>query len=380
MPEPAAFMCYVRFNDQHDDGWLTRFRARLNAEVRAQTGHDFAIFQDRNDISWGQNWQQRIDKALDTVTLLLVIITPSLFRSAPCRAEVEKFLERERALDREDLILPVYYIGSPEMDDPGLRETDDIAKVLASRQLADWRELRLKPMTSPPVRKAIVQLASQMKNTLWQPHAGSEGQAGGTDRGTQRTELPTQISRNQLELDERFVLRLAVTDSERVHLENLHVGSNLDYERNPSVQAELRHLRGLGLIRAKRYIGEMPEHFNLSEWVELTDQGNEYLRRMARTELPTQISRNQLELDERFVLRLAVTDSERVHLENLHVGSNLDYERNPSVQAELRHLRGLGLIRAKRYIGEMPEHFNLSEWVELTDQGNEYLRRTSEQD
>src|SRR5215469_7369003 len=105
--EPAAFMSYVRFNDQHDDGQLTVFRERLSTEVRAQTGEEFAIFQDRNDIAWGQNWQQRIDEALDAVTLLLVIITPSLFRSLACRSEIQRFRERERQLGREDLILPV---------------------------------------------------------------------------------------------------------------------------------------------------------------------------------------------------------------------------------------------------------------------------------
>ena len=71
-------------------GSFSQFRERLAAEVRAQTGQEFAIFQDRNDIAWGQNWQQRIDEALDAVTLLLVIITPSLFRSPPCRAEVDQ--------------------------------------------------------------------------------------------------------------------------------------------------------------------------------------------------------------------------------------------------------------------------------------------------
>jgi hypothetical protein len=45
------------------------------------------------------------------VTLLLVIITPSLFGSPPCRAEVARFLDRERVLGRGDLILPVYYIS-----------------------------------------------------------------------------------------------------------------------------------------------------------------------------------------------------------------------------------------------------------------------------
>ena len=32
------FMSYARFNDEHDDGQLSRFRERLAAEMRAQTG------------------------------------------------------------------------------------------------------------------------------------------------------------------------------------------------------------------------------------------------------------------------------------------------------------------------------------------------------
>ena len=206
---PAAFMSYVRFNDQHDDGQLSQFRERLAAEVRAQTGEDFAIFQDRNDISWGQNWQQRIDEALDAVTLLLVVITPSLFRSPPCRAEVARFLDRERVLGRADLILPLYYISAREMDDPGLREADDLATVLASRQLVDWRELRFESFTSPLVRKTIAQLASRMRDTFWQPHAvlaarpaggrqagspaGSAEQASRTGGDTAKTEPPTHV-------------------------------------------------------------------------------------------------------------------------------------------------------------------------------------------
>lgn len=206
---PAAFMSYVRFNDQHDDGQLSQFRERLAAEVRAQTGQEFAIFQDRNDIAWGQNWQQRIDETLDAVTLLLVIITPSLFRSPPCRAEFKRFLNREQALGREDLILPVYYIGAREMDDPALRESDEMAEVLASRQFVDWRELRFEAFTSPVVRKSFAQLATRMRDTFWTSPAapvrlervsvvpgsstGTGDRAGGTSRVTAKTEPPTLI-------------------------------------------------------------------------------------------------------------------------------------------------------------------------------------------
>jgi hypothetical protein len=99
---------------------------------------------------------------------------------------------------------------------------------------------------------------------------------------------PAAVSRtsdaqeNQMgRLDDRVLLRMIVSDPERAHLENLRAGSNLDCQRNPSLQAQLRHLRDLRFIRSKRNIGDMPERFNLSEWVELTDEGNEYLRRMA---------------------------------------------------------------------------------------------------
>jgi parallel beta-helix repeat protein len=207
--DPAAFMSYVRFNDEHDDGQLSAFRERLSTEVRAQTGEEFPIFQDRNDVAWGQSWQQRIDEALDAVTLLLVIITPGLFRSPACRAEVTRFLERERALGRQDLILPVYYISAREMDDPGLREADELARVLAGRQFADWRELRFEAFTSPVVRKAIAALAARMRDAFWLPPAAAAAQparagqtasspaqakqAGVTARVVAKTEPPTHV-------------------------------------------------------------------------------------------------------------------------------------------------------------------------------------------
>jgi F-box protein 11 len=202
-------MSYVRFEDEHDDGQITGFRERLAAEVRVQTGEQFAIFQDRSDIAWGQNWQQRIESALDAVTLLLVIITPGFFRSSACRAEVRRFLDRERELGREDLILPVYYVSARELDDPGLRAADELARVLASRQYADWRELRFEPFTSPVARRAIAQLAARMRDTFWQPADGAPTRpapeqttgslartaerAGTSERVTAKTEPPTHV-------------------------------------------------------------------------------------------------------------------------------------------------------------------------------------------
>jgi hypothetical protein len=45
-PVPAAFMSYVRRDDQHEYRRLTEFRERLSGEVGLQIGDEFPIFQD----------------------------------------------------------------------------------------------------------------------------------------------------------------------------------------------------------------------------------------------------------------------------------------------------------------------------------------------
>jgi parallel beta-helix repeat protein len=123
---------------------------------------------------------------------------------------VARFLGRERELGRSDLILPVYYISARELDDLAVRESDELAGMLAARQFADWRELRFEPLTSPLVRKAVAHLASRMRDTFWQPGrvmaspadgrgqqaeaaAGTAEQAGAGGRVTARTEPPVHV-------------------------------------------------------------------------------------------------------------------------------------------------------------------------------------------
>lgn len=163
---PVAFMSYVRFDDKHESGRLTEFRNRLSGEVRMQTGEDFPIFQDRNDIQWGQNWKERVEDSLDGATFLIPIITPSFFNSAACREELERFLAREKKLKRNDLVLPVYYVSSPVLDDDSKRAEDELAQEIAKHQFADWRELRFEPFTSPQVSKTLANLAIQIRNAL----------------------------------------------------------------------------------------------------------------------------------------------------------------------------------------------------------------------
>jgi DivIVA domain-containing protein len=178
---PAAFMSYAQIDDKYLNGMLSEFRVRLSAEVRLQTGREFVIFQDRTAIAWGQNWQARINEALDTVTLLIPIITPNFFKSRYCREELGRFLDREKRLGRNDLILPVYLISSDEMDDRSRREVDHVARILSDRQWADWRELRFEPLTSTKAKEALAQLAQRMRDpSLQEVERIRPGHGGGS--------------------------------------------------------------------------------------------------------------------------------------------------------------------------------------------------------
>lgn len=161
---PAAFLSYDHLDDKY--GHISRFKERLADEVSIQTGEEFAIFQDRSDISWGENWRRRIEDSLDSAIFLIPIITPSFFKSVYCRTELKQFLEREKRLCRRDFVLPVYYVSTPLLDDGDRRAEDELAKEIAERQYADWRELRFEPFDSPRVGKELERFAAQIRGAL----------------------------------------------------------------------------------------------------------------------------------------------------------------------------------------------------------------------
>lgn len=153
---PIAFMSYVRADDEHDGGRISTIRARLEGEVRIQTGKNFPIFQDRNDLVWGDQWKSRIKSAIMDSTFLIPVVTPSYFKSYMCRSEFDDFLIRERTLGQNDLILPIYYLDCLEMSDA---HPDEIGKVLRDRNYSDLRKYRFTPLDSPELQYQIAEQA-----------------------------------------------------------------------------------------------------------------------------------------------------------------------------------------------------------------------------
>lgn len=166
--KPAAFWSYAHSDEEASSGRLAALCDRLSAEVRVQTGVPFPIFRDRKHIEWGQNWRQRIEESLGQVTFFIPVITPSYLASEYCKRELESFLQRERELKRNDLILPIIYVSCPELQTAHLSK-DPLIQGIVDHQWVDWRDLRLAPFRSPKVEKAVASLARSIVGAMNRP-------------------------------------------------------------------------------------------------------------------------------------------------------------------------------------------------------------------
>jgi len=186
-----AFMSYTHLDDQNDGKRLTLFRECLAKEVRAQTGKEFLIFQDVEDIGWGQDFEKRIEDAIKEVTFFIPIITPSFFNSEYCREELRQFLKREEQLQRNDLILPVYYIACPILEDRSKQATDELAQIIAARQRVDWRNLRFASFKSQKVRRKLAAMAVQLRAAMERVQPSPASDAPRSTRERRASEGPS---------------------------------------------------------------------------------------------------------------------------------------------------------------------------------------------
>jgi ABC-type phosphate transport system substrate-binding protein len=171
-PELVGFFSYSREDDEDSRGSLSELRDRIQRELRSQLGRssrDFHLWQDKEAIAPGKLWEAEIKAAIEQSVFFIPIVTPTAVRSSFCRIEFESFLERERALGRNDLIFPILYIKVPALEDRARREAEPVLSMIAARQWVDWQEFRLHEVDTRPVREAIAGLCSKIVEALTRP-------------------------------------------------------------------------------------------------------------------------------------------------------------------------------------------------------------------
>ncbi|GEM_PF-6663883 len=169
---PVAFMSYTRFDNEFVGEALTRFREELSKTIRFLSGKEIEIFQDVEGVRLGQNIQQRIKGSLNEIIVLIPILTPNYFTSPWCREELALFLNRERQLGRNDLIISLYYQTVPALDEAMKHHSvrgpisDPLIQEIAQRLVCDWRPFQEKDFSDAQVRAELKRIAQAILTVL----------------------------------------------------------------------------------------------------------------------------------------------------------------------------------------------------------------------
>jgi hypothetical protein len=178
LPELIGFFSYSRDDDDDSHGTLSELRDRIQRELRGQLGRsrsNFRLWQDKEAIAPGKLWESEIKAAIEQAVFFIPIVTPTAVKSQFCKHEFDGFLARERALGRDDLVFPIYYIRVPALENDAEWRADPVLSVIGQRQWTDWRDLRLLDVQETRVREAVAQFCARIVETL-QGHAASPEQ------------------------------------------------------------------------------------------------------------------------------------------------------------------------------------------------------------
>jgi hypothetical protein len=91
----------------------------------------------------------------------------------------------------------------------------------------------------------------------------------------------------QTQTGKETLINNLVSNFELKHLEKLASDQAFFYKRQRDFEQELRHLRAFGFIEnlQGKTISKMPESGNLKDYLQITEQGREYLQKRTHTEI-----------------------------------------------------------------------------------------------
>lgn len=159
--KPLVFISYAQFDNDFEGGALSRFRHMLSRTLQFVSGGEIAVFQEDADVELGQRIEERMSQSLNEVMVLVPVLTPSFFKDEGCKKVLTRFLERERQLERNDLVLGVLYQQVPGLDTT-TKPDDPLLRDLAQRRMLDWQPLRGKEFSDPAVRQELERMARRI--------------------------------------------------------------------------------------------------------------------------------------------------------------------------------------------------------------------------
>lgn len=155
-----GFWSYVHSDDDAEGGRIRQLARDVSKQFEMMSGESISLFLDRDTIEWGDNWRESVDTGLGSVAFFIAVITPRYFMSAECRRELQFFARKSDQLGMKELVLPLYYLDVPELEDD--ESSEPLISLIRAFQWEDWRDLRFADRDSEPYRRGVARLAKRL--------------------------------------------------------------------------------------------------------------------------------------------------------------------------------------------------------------------------
>lgn len=163
--DARIFLSYVHADDTALKGRITQFARDLVDTYALLFGHTIQLFVDREDITWGQQWAERLNSELGAATFLLAAVTPRYLSSEACRNEVLVFSAAvSQAGEPARLLLPLQWVDISKTDI--VPEVDPIRQRLMASQYEDVTELRRIDPETITYQQVVERVANRLKDTI----------------------------------------------------------------------------------------------------------------------------------------------------------------------------------------------------------------------
>ncbi|MCI4666501.1 MAG: TIR domain-containing protein [Neomegalonema sp.] len=103
MAQRVAFFSYTRVDDGASSGLLRKIREQLESRLA------FHLEEPVELRPGGEGMRERLERALDEGSLLVLMLSTRYFESTGCATELASFLDKARLIGKSDFILPVIW-------------------------------------------------------------------------------------------------------------------------------------------------------------------------------------------------------------------------------------------------------------------------------
>ncbi|MBR3326250.1 MAG: GntR family transcriptional regulator [Atopobiaceae bacterium] len=156
-----AFWSYSRRDDELSRGRISRLIQSVRDGFELETGEVLGDFKDTENISWGDNWRQVIERNLRETVLFIPILSPGYLRRPSCLKEFRTAYATLKGAGLERSICPIVFVDITK----AVRDFPDneIAAILEETQYHDFSRSRALDEDSSEYQMAVNKIVDDIK-------------------------------------------------------------------------------------------------------------------------------------------------------------------------------------------------------------------------